>query len=50
MPQVYPPVPHGATMGSRPPRKLLDQVRDVPRAKHYSYRPEQADVGLAYIA
>ncbi|QEG34864.1 hypothetical protein Pr1d_21520 [Bythopirellula goksoeyrii] len=36
MPQVYPPVQHGATNGSCPPRKLLDQVREVLRAKHYS--------------
>lgn len=50
MPQVYPTVPHGTTIGSRPQRKLLDQVRDVLRAKHYSYRTEQADVGMAYIA
>ena len=26
------------------PRKLLDQVRDVIRTKHYSYRTEQTDV------
>jgi hypothetical protein len=25
----------------QPPRKLLDQVRDVIRLKHYSYRTEQ---------
>ncbi len=27
-----------------PPRKLLDQVRDVIRLKHYSYRTEQTYV------
>jgi hypothetical protein len=26
------------------PRKLLDQVRDVIRMKHYSYRTEESDV------
>jgi len=31
-------------MESRP-RKLLDQVRDVIRLKHYSYRTEQSYVG-----
>ncbi len=25
-----------------PPKKLLDQVRDALRVKHYSYRTEQA--------
>ena len=33
------------TIAPLPPRKLLDQVRDVLRAKHYSYRTEQAYVG-----
>ena len=28
-----------------PPRKLLDQVRDTIRLKHYSYRTEQTYVG-----
>jgi hypothetical protein len=28
------------------PKKLLDQVRDAIRLKHYSYRTEQAYVGL----
>ena len=42
MPGVYPTAPGGAT---NPPRKLLDQVRDVLRVKHYSYRTEQAYVG-----
>ena len=28
-----------------PPRKLLDQVRDAIRLKHYSYRTEQTYVG-----
>ncbi len=32
------------TMESRP-RKLLDQVRDAIRVKHYSYRTEQTYVG-----
>jgi len=41
MPGVYPAAPGGAT---NPPRKLLDQVRDAPRVKHYSYRTEQAYV------
>jgi len=27
------------------PKKLLDQVRDAIRLKHYSYRTEQAYVG-----
>lgn len=27
-----------------PPRKLLDQVRDAIRLKHYSYRPEETYV------
>ncbi|MBE9138230.1 phage integrase N-terminal SAM-like domain-containing protein [Nodosilinea sp. LEGE 07088] len=27
------------------PRKLLDQVRDAIRLKHYSYRTEQTYVG-----
>jgi hypothetical protein len=27
------------------PNRLLDQVRDALRLKHYSYRPEQAYVG-----
>ncbi|NJL38973.1 MAG: integrase [Leptolyngbyaceae cyanobacterium RM2_2_4] len=31
-------------MESRP-RKLLDQVRDAIRLKHYSYRTEQSYVG-----
>ena len=37
MPGVYPAAPGGAT---NPPRKLLDQVRDALRVKHYSYRGE----------
>jgi len=28
--------------GTRPLRKLLEQVSDIPRTKHYSYRTEQA--------
>ena len=31
-------------MEERRPKKLLDQVRDVIRLKHYSYRTEQANV------
>jgi hypothetical protein len=31
-------------MNSSRPRKLLDQVRDVLRVKHYSYRTEQTYV------
>ena len=42
MPGVYPAASGGAT---NPPRKLLDQVRDALRVKHYSYRTEQAYVG-----
>ncbi len=35
----------GATSNlARSPRKLLDQVRDVLRVKHYAYRTEQAYV------
>jgi len=30
--------------GSTPPRRLLDQVRDAIRLKHYSYRTEQSYV------
>ena len=30
------------------PRKLLDQVRDVIRTKHYSYRTEQTYVQWIY--
>ncbi len=45
MSEVYRPAPRGATIAPRPPRKLLDQVRDVLRTKHYSYRTEQAYVG-----
>jgi hypothetical protein len=26
----------------QPPKKLLDQVRDLLRIKHYSYRTEQS--------
>jgi hypothetical protein len=29
------------------PRKLLDQMRDIIRVKHYSIRTEQAYVGWA---
>ena len=32
-------------MEERRPKKLLDQVRDAIRLKHYSYRTEQAYVG-----
>ncbi len=28
--------------GSAPPMRLLDQVRDAIRLKHYSYRTEQS--------
>lgn len=45
MPEIYRPAPWGAIVAPRPPRKLLDQVRDVLRAKHYSYRTEQAYIG-----
>ena len=31
--------------GPPPPRRLLDQVRDAVRVRHYSYRTEQAYVG-----
>jgi integrase len=31
-----------------PPKKLLDQVRDAIRLKHYSYRTEQSCVQLLY--
>jgi hypothetical protein len=31
-------------MQSPPPKKLLDQVREALRLKHYSYRTEQAYV------
>lgn len=47
--------PHPGGSGARPlavpspsrpaPRKLLDRARDVLRARHYSYRTEQAYVG-----
>jgi hypothetical protein len=45
MSEVYPPAPRDATIAPRPSRKLLDQVRDVLRTMHYSYRTEQAHVG-----
>ena len=32
-------------MEEQRPKKLLDQVRDALRLKHYSYRTEQAYVG-----
>jgi len=32
-------------MEEQRPKKLLDQVRDAIRLKHYSYRTEQAYVG-----
>lgn len=40
------PEPIASPKGSAPPpgKKLLDQVRDVLRAKHYSYRTEQTYV------
>jgi integron integrase len=45
MPAVYPSGVGVATQGAAArPRKLLDQLRDVLRAKHYSYRTEQAYV------
>ena len=31
-------------MPSKPPKKLLDRVRDALRTKHYSYRTEQTYV------
>ncbi len=36
--------PDGVDAPSNPPRKLLDQVRDAIRYRHYSYRTEQAYV------
>jgi len=33
-------------MGKRPKKKLLDQVRDVIRLKHYSIRTEKTDINL----
>jgi hypothetical protein len=36
------PTPKGQdSMKQNPPRKLLDQVSDAIRTKHYSYRTEQ---------
>ena len=36
---------YGAVQSSEPPpRKLLDQVRDAIRLKHYSYRTEETYV------
>ena len=45
MTAAYPSAPGGASIPARPPRYLLDQVRDALRVKHYSYRTEQAYVG-----
>jgi Phage integrase, N-terminal SAM-like domain len=45
MPAAYPAAPAEATSSARPGRKILDQVRDALRVRHYSYRTEQAYVG-----
>lgn len=45
MPAAYPAAPGDTTSSARPPRRLLDQVRDALRVKHYSYRTEPAYVG-----
>lgn len=44
MSQIYGGQGANATLSVHGPRKLLDQVRDVLRTKHYSYRTEQAYV------
>ncbi len=44
MSAVYSALPGTTSTLVRPPRKLLDQVRDVLRVKHYAYRTEQAYV------
>jgi hypothetical protein len=45
MPEVYALLESIATTALTPkPRKLLDQLRNTLRAKHYSYRTEQAYV------
>jgi integron integrase len=44
MPPDRDAVPRPAALSS-PPRRLLDQVRDAVRVRHYSYRTEQAYVG-----
>jgi hypothetical protein len=42
MNEVYPVVAEMATIRPQASPRLLDQVRGVLRAKHYSYRTEQA--------
>lgn len=46
MNKLYPPPSQKVNifMEQKPPRKLLEQVSDAIRAKHYSYRTEQTCV------
>ena len=44
MAAVYPALPSFTSNLARPGHKLLDQVRDFLRVKHYAYRTDQAYV------